>query len=133
MKTAFTRVGIGILFAFILFWVWYSIAADYDYRAVSGTYILQRSGETSTLVLRPDRSFEQEVNRAGKLERAHGSWRRIGEGGLVFSKEFLKVEGQEVRPNGEADGYVEKRYLGLFLSVHLNPDADGPRFYQKLF
>ncbi|MFZ1005675.1 MAG: hypothetical protein WAN65_02485 [Candidatus Sulfotelmatobacter sp.] len=133
MKTTFARLSLGIVLSIILFWVWYSVAADYGYSAVAGTYTLQQSGEISTLVLRPDRSFQQEVTRAGKVDRAQGSWRRIGEGGIVFSKEFLKVAGQEVRSDGEADGQVEKRCLGLLFSITLNPDPGGPTFRKKLF
>jgi hypothetical protein len=57
---------------------------------------MQRGDETSTLVLRPDHRFQQEISRAGKVERVQGSWRRIGEGGIVFSKEFLRVAGVEL-------------------------------------
>jgi hypothetical protein len=133
LKTTFARLSLGIVLLVVLFWVWYSVAADYGYSAVAGTYTLQQSGETSTLVLRSDHSFQQEVTRAGKVDRAQGNWRRIGEGGVVFSKEFLKVGGQEVRPDGEADGQVEKRCLGLLFSITLNPDPGGPTFHKKLF
>jgi len=131
--TNFGRVASGILLSIILFWVWYSVAADYGYSAVSGTYTLQRNGETSTLLLRPDRSFQQEVSHGENVERAQGSWRRVGQGGVVFSKEFLKTAGQEVRPDGEVDGEVEKRCLGLFVSIAFNPDRGGPTFHKKLF
>jgi hypothetical protein len=128
----FARVGCGILLPIVLFWVWYSVAADYGYSAVSGTYTLQRSGEASTLVLRPDHSYRQEVVRAGRVEHAQGSWRRIGEGGVVFSNEFLKVTGQEIRADGQAYGYVKKRWLGLLMSIQFNPDPGGPTFHGKL-
>src|SRR5579859_3203035 len=55
-----------------------------------------------TLFLNKDQSFQQELSRDGKVERTQGSWRRLGEGGVVFSKEFLKVSGQEIRPDGQA-------------------------------
>jgi hypothetical protein len=132
MKTILGRLALVILLSIIVFWVWYSVAADYGYAAVSGTYTLQRGDETSTLVLRPDHSFQQEISRAGKVERAQGSWRRIGEGGIVFSKEFLRVAGEEVRPDGQADGEVKKRCLGLLLSINLNPSPNGPTFHKKL-
>jgi hypothetical protein len=132
MKTILGSVALGILLSMILFWVWYSVAADYGYAAVSGTYILQGGDETSTLVLRPDHSYRQELSRQGNVERARGSWRRIGEGGIVFSKEFLRVAGQEVRPDGQADGEVKKRCLGLLLSINLNPSPNGPTFHKKL-
>ncbi len=115
-------------------WIWYMIAADYSYGAVAGTYAFQSNGETSTLVLKKDRSFQQELTRQGKIERTQGSWRRIGEGGVVFSREFLGVTGQEVRPDGQADGEVQKSFFGLFLSIVFEPGRDnGPRFHKKLF
>ncbi len=127
------RVSGGILLLIILFWGWYSVAASYDYDAVSGTYSLQLSnGESSTLVLNKDRSFEQELNRERRVEHVQGSWRRIGEGGVVFSQDFLKLTGQEVRPDGQADGEIKKSF-GLFLSIALNPDPGGPVFRKKLF
>src|ERR1700733_14315567 len=96
--TTSVRVAAGLLLLILVFWVWYCVAADYSYGAVSGTYTLSLNGEMSTLILNKDRSFQQELSRDGKVERTQGSWRRLGEGGVVFSKEFLKVSGQEVRP-----------------------------------
>lgn len=130
--TASSRVAAGLLLLILVSWVWYCVAADYSYGAVSGTYTLSLNGETSTLILSKDRGFQQELSRNGKVERTQGSWRRLGEGGVVFSKEFLKVSGQEVRPDGQADGEIRKR-LGLFPSIALNPDPGGPVFRKKLF
>lgn len=132
-KSIFDRVALAILLSIVVFVAWYSVAADYGYAAVSGTYVLHHDQEISTLVLKPDRTFEQEVRRGGKVERAQGNWRRIGEGGIVFSKEFLKLTGQEVRTDGQADGEVKKRCLGLRMSIKLNPDQGGPIFRKKLF
>jgi hypothetical protein len=126
------RTGWAILLAIVLFWGWYYIAADYSYGAVSGTYTLSLNGEKSTLILNQDRSFQQELSRDGKVERTQGTWRRLGQGGVVFSKEFLKVSGQEVRPDGQADGEVKKK-LGLFLSIRLNPDPGGPVLHKQPF
>jgi hypothetical protein len=130
--TAFVRVAAGLFLFILVSWVWYCVAADYSYGAVSGTYTLTLNGEVSTLILNKDRSFQQELSRDGKVERTQGSWRRLGESGVVFSKEFLKVSGQEVRPDGEADGKVRKK-IGLFPSITLNPDPGGPVFRKKLF
>jgi hypothetical protein len=124
--------GWGFLLAIVLFCAWYIIAANYSYGAVSGTYNFRENGETSTLILKEDHSFQQELSRNGKLESARGSWRRIGEGGVVFSKEFLRMTGQEVRSDGQADGEVKKTFA-LFLSIYLTPDPGGPVFRKELF
>lgn len=86
-------VGDAVLLAVVVGVVWYSIAANYDYGAVSGTYSLRNDRDESTLVLRKDRSFQQELKHDERVERAQGTWRRVGEGGVVFSKEFLKLPG----------------------------------------
>jgi hypothetical protein len=84
------------------------------------------------LVLRQDQSFQQEFVHTGEVEHAQGRWRRIGEGGVVFSKDFLKLSGQQVRADRQADGQVKKNF-GLFLSIHFNPDPGGPVFHKKPF
>jgi hypothetical protein len=125
-------VGWLLPLGLFLFVAWYVIAANYNYAAVSGMYVYRSDKETSTLILRSDQSFEQELVHDGKTQNAHGTWRRIGEGGVVFSKNFLKLSGQEVRTDGQADGQVRKRF-GLLLSLALNPDPNGPVFYKKIF
>lgn len=121
----------GIAVLALLFWAWYMTAADYGYKAVSGKYTFTGNGEVSTLILTPDRSFRQELSRSGTVEHAQGSWRRIGEGGIVFSKEFLGVVGQTSRPDGQVDGQVVKRYLELVPSISFEPKPGGPVFYKK--
>jgi hypothetical protein len=127
------RITGWIAFSAIVFWVWYTVAADYGYRAVSGTYVLRRDGETSTLVLRQDRSFQQELTQDGKRTRAQGTWRRFGEGNIAFSKEFLKASVQETGSDEEVYGRVEKKFLGLIPSIVFDPDSGGPTFHKKLF
>jgi hypothetical protein len=56
--------------------------------------------------LNQDRSFQQQLIRDGKVENAEGSWRRLGEGGISFSKEFLKVS---VRSWIQTEQRLEKR------------------------
>ncbi len=124
-------VGGVLLMAVVVGVAWYSVAANYSYGAVSGTYSLRHDGEESTLVLKRDRSFQQELKHDGRVERSQGTWRRIGEGGVVLSKEFLKLPGQVTRADGQADGEVRKN-LGLFISIALAPDPGGPVFHKKL-
>jgi len=117
----------------LLFWVWYVWAADYGYTALSGTYTFSRSGQQSTLVLFSSRVFHQELSHSGTVERAEGTWRRIGEGGVVFSKEFLKVAGQRVRQDGQADGQVIKSVGGLFVSIVFEGNNGDLAFHKKVF
>jgi hypothetical protein len=130
MKILLRLVG-GFAVLALLFWVWYVIAADYGYKAVSGKYTFAGNGEMSTLILAPDLSFRQELSRSGTVEHAQGSWRRIGEGGIVFSREFLRLAGQTARPDGQVDGQVVKRYLELVPSIVFEPEPSGPVFYKK--
>ena len=85
------KVSIGIASAILLSVAWYCVAADYSYCAVSGTYKFEGVGEVSTLVLRKDGSFQQELSRGDKKESGNGTWRRIGEGGIVLSKNFCDI------------------------------------------
>ena len=125
-------VGGVLVLLMVAFIGWYSIAANYDYGVVSGAYSFRHGNDESTLILRRDRSFQQELKHNGKVEQSQGTWRRIGEGGVVFSKEFLKLSGQVTRSDGEADGEVRKS-LGLFISIAFTPDPGGPVFRKKLF
>ncbi len=66
------------------------------------------NGETSILVLKPDHSFQQELSEQGEVKRATGTWHRMGEGGIGFSKEFLAVSGQEADADGSAYADIHK-------------------------
>jgi hypothetical protein len=120
-------VCVSILLVFV---VWYIEAGNFSEGAVSGTYTLQLNGETSTLVLKANHSFQQELDRAGTKIRSEGTWRVSGEGHIAFSDRFLKVTGREMSPAGQAYGQLENR-LGL-VSITLAPNPDGPTFHKKL-
>jgi len=122
--------GVGLV---VLVWVWYCWAADYGYGAVSGTYRFDQVGEHSTLVLQENREFRQEIRRPGAVERSQGTWRRIGEGGIVFSKEFLKVAGQNSRPDGQVDGEVRKAFWGGSLSIVFGQAENTAVFHKNSF
>jgi hypothetical protein len=124
-------VASGVVIAAALLVAWYIVAADYSYGAIAGEYVMRTPQENSALILRANQTFEQELSRAGKIQRSNGTWRQIGEGGVVFSQEFLTVEGQERRPDGQADGQVKKT-LGLIPSIIFEPEPDGPRFKRKI-
>jgi len=125
-------VGGALVLVIGAFWGWYSIAANYDYGALSGTYTLSRNDEQCTLSLRSDQTFSEELNRGGVTQKADGRWRRYGEAHVSFSSEFMKLSGQELNASGEAHGQFNKA-LGLFPSLTLAPLPDGPTFQKKLF
>ena len=100
MKNTRMRVALGILLSIMIFWVWYSLAANYDYAALAGTYVFQANGETCTLFLKADHTFVQELNRGDEIKKSEGHWHRYGEAHVSFSKEFLKVS----RGRGECRG-----------------------------
>jgi hypothetical protein len=113
-----TRVFLGLLsvvgvvvVGWLCFGLWFAVASDYSDGVVSGTYYLARNGETSTLILKPDHSFQQVLNRSGNIQHAEGTWRHVGAfGGIAFSKEFLVVTGQELGANGLAYGDLNKLF-----------------------
>jgi hypothetical protein len=110
--------GVCVLLV-LCFVLWYTVASDYGDAVTSGTYHLAQNGETSTLVLKPDHSFQQELNKLGNVERAAGTWRRFGEGAIEFSKDFLIVSGQEPGADGTPYGEIHKRF-GFLVTLTLS-------------
>jgi hypothetical protein len=98
--------------------LWYGVVSDYGVGVASGTYEFAENGESSTLVLKPDYTFQQELSKHGEVKGATGTWRRIGEGGIAFSKEFLVVSGQEPSAGGTAYADIHKDF-GFFVSLVL--------------
>jgi hypothetical protein len=125
-------VGCGLLLVLVLFELWYSHAANYDYSALSGTYTFDRDSDKCTLHLRRNQTFSEELNRGGVVQKAEGRWRRYGKAHVSFSGEFLIVSGQKLDAAGEADGQFDKK-LGLFPYITLAPLPDGPTFHKKWF
>jgi hypothetical protein len=111
------RISALVIGALVVLWfcfgLWYVIATDYGDNVVSGTYCLAQNGEVSTLVVKPDHTFQQQLTRAGKVAKATGTWRTFGEGHVAFSTEFIVVSGQELGANRTAYGEFHKT-LGLF-------------------
>jgi hypothetical protein len=129
---AFAKVGCGILFSLALLALWYSVAANYDYKALAGTYVFHANGESCTLYLRPDQTFVQELTNSGEMRRSQGRWNRYGQAHVSFSAEFLKISGEEPNAAGETHGQFDK-VLGIFPKLVLAPLPDGPMFRRKLF
>ena len=133
IRTVLKIIGATVL-VLLIFCIWYWFAADYSYSAVSGTYAYQSDGESSVLMLRKDKVFLQERTSHGQTERAQGTWRRVGEGGIVLSAEFLPVGQVNARSDGSVDGEVQKSFLELVPSIVLWGDnSNGPRFHRMLF
>jgi hypothetical protein len=116
----------------VLFVVWYVLAVNYDYGALAGTYVFNQNGERCTLYLRSDRTFPEELVRAGSYQTAQGTWHRYGEAHASFSSGFLEVAGARLNATGEAHGQFNKT-LGLFPSLTLAPIPGGPTLKKKLF
>jgi hypothetical protein len=128
------RIGVALLLLVVLPLAWYYVAANYDYRALAGTYVIQQNGESCKLRLRPDRTFSEELTRGGSSLTVEGTWRRYGEAHVSFSSSFLKVTGEVTSPrtDGEAHGQFYKT-LGLFPYLTLAPIDGGPVLRRKLF
>ena len=129
--TVLAWLGVIFLFTIVIGVFWYWEGENFSVGTVSGTYDLKLSGEASTLVLRPDHSFQQELDSAGIVRRVEGSWRLSGEGHIAFSREFLQLSGEEMSPAGQAYGQIEN-WFGL-VSITLAPNPNGPRFHKRLF
>jgi hypothetical protein len=124
--------AIAVLLSLIsLLGLWYVVAANYDYSALAGTYVLDQNGEKSTLRLWSDRTFTQELVRSGSVQKAQGIWYRYGESHVSFSREFLTVSGQALNADGQAHGEFGKT-LGVLTFLTLAPLPDGPRFQKTL-
>jgi hypothetical protein len=108
---------------------WYVIAADYSYHAIAGTYTLKMKDASSTLVLREDQTFQQTLYEHGINKSSQGTWRRLGEGGVVFSSSFLSTLGQEAVASGEVYGEAKKA-LGIFITIHIQNNANEPVYHK---
>ena len=125
------RVSCGALVPIILFTIWYSVAANYEYSALAGAYVFQGNGETCTLYLRPDHTFVQELNRSGEFRESQGSWHRYGEAHVSFSGEFIRLSGEETNSAGQVHGQFDKQF-GIITTLVMAPIPNGPRFHKKL-
>jgi hypothetical protein len=110
LVSVFLLAGIGIC--------WFVIASDYSDTAASGTYRMVHNGVRSTLVLRPDHSFRQEVSDSGGIRRAEGTWRRVGVGGVVFSRDFLTFLGEQRGEDGTAYSDMQRTF-GILIHLSL--------------
>jgi len=105
--------SIAILAVVFLFAFWWIVVSDYGDAVVCGTYHLRHSSDSSVLILKPDRTFDQELTRNSRKDYSHGTWRTLGRGGIEFSKGFLAVSGEEVEPDGTSFADVQKPFGAL--------------------
>jgi|HubBroStandDraft_1064217.scaffolds.fasta_scaffold67487_2 hypothetical protein len=122
----------GVLLLILALCAWYSIAANYDYSALSGTYTFRDNAGSCTLRLHADRTFEQELSHSSEIQKSRGKWHRYGEAHVSFSSEFMKLSGEEMNAEGEAHGEFEK-VIGLFPTLVLAPVPNGPKLHKRLF
>jgi hypothetical protein len=126
-----TFAGAAVLLLIAIFVCWYVVAANYDYGPLAGTYVLNRDAESCTLDLRSDRTFTEELVRAGSVQKVQGTWHRYGESHVSFSREFLTISGEDVNADGEAHGEFSKT-LGLLPRLTLAPLPGGPKLRRRL-
>jgi hypothetical protein len=119
-----------VLLSVVILLAWYSVASDYSYGSMAGTYVSKVNGAKSALFLNQNGTFQQQLYLAGKVKHAQGTWRRIGEGGIVFSKDILTVAAQETEQANEVYGQVRKRYGLLFLIV-TNQGSNSAEFEKQ--
>lgn len=130
MKRTLRLVAVTIaLISALVFW--YCIAADYDYSALSGMYTFQRGQEKCVLHLYENRTFVQKITAGNSKRTARGTWRRVGEGGVALSSDFLHIEGQKPGPSGENYGHFEK-LAGISPVLTLDPVPGGPQFHRSM-
>ena len=122
-----------ILGAFAVFWFGYIWIADYGDGVASGTYEALADGQETTLVLRPDHTFHQTRVSSGVPVHGDGTWRRIGEGGLVFSGAVLALPHQRLMPNGDAYATLNKT-AGIWPPfISLDSTTTAPIYRKSLF
>jgi hypothetical protein len=117
MKKWLTAISITVVVLSCLL-AWAVVAMDYGDSVAIGVYRFSRDGESSTLTLRPDHTFHQVLRHGSDERQADGTWRKVGEGGFSFSKDFLVVAGDEPGPDGTTFSDMQK-LLGLYPSLKL--------------
>jgi hypothetical protein len=80
------RVTICIVTGLALFMVWYAVAADYDYGALAGTYVLAANGVQCTLKLAPDHTFTEEDRQLQQSTDCSGAMASLWRGARIVLK-----------------------------------------------
>ena len=137
------RAAAGTFIILLLLVIWFVIASGYDYADLAGTYTTKADGVSFSLILSPDRTFHEELQDSAGPKSADGSWRRIGEGGVAFSGEFLRLPGQQSysdRFGHDSNSTTNADFGGNFykiLTVYPELDLNGSptdiRLHKRLF
>jgi hypothetical protein len=126
------KAGAWFLAIVSMLWFGYMWVADYGDGVTAGTYEALVDGQRSTLLLRRDHTFHQTRLGGGVSAETDGTWRRIGEGGLVFSGGMLPLPRQLLMPNGDAYATLYKSY-GIWPFMSLDSSTTSPIFRKSLF
>jgi hypothetical protein len=70
------RASIGFLLSFACFVLWGAAAMNYGDSVAVGKYRFNGNREISTLVLKPDHSFQHDLQIGGTKGHGEGTWRR---------------------------------------------------------
>ena len=124
-------VGGGVVVCFLAWAFWYMEAGNISDNSISGTYTITVDGNSSVLVLNPDRTFRQRLTHQGKTDNAEGSWRLFGEAGIAFFNGFMQLPGQTINHDGTAYGQIKNTFGAV--SITLAPNPGGPTFHRRRF
>jgi hypothetical protein len=125
MRLVLRATAISMLFVapitFFVLWYWGGDTFTPD--SLAGKYILKYDGGSSNLTLKPDQTFDEELNINGEVKHAQGKWKLVGENHIAFSPEFLKLPGQATGPNGAPYGELSSRFGVVWINLDSRPDG----------
>jgi len=64
---------VGILVILLAFLLWWSIASNYDYGSLAGTYVLRNGKITCALHLRTDQTYTEQLTTKTGIQKANGN------------------------------------------------------------
>lgn len=120
----------GVIAILLACLVWWWMSWDFSDRFVAGRYIARSKGQRTILVLNADHSFNQEIRANTATVHANGSWRRIGEGGIVFSENFLRLSNAATGDN-EIYGNLDNTFG--FWTLTLDSKYNDQTKYHKIW
>ncbi|MEG9435823.1 hypothetical protein JAO29_06560 [Edaphobacter sp. HDX4] len=121
----------GVIALLMACLVWWWMSWDFSDQFVAGKYIAKSKGQRTILVLNADHSFTQEINANGAATiHANGLWRRLGQGGVVFSENFLRSSNAAASDN-EIYGSLENTFG--FWTLTLDSKYNDQTKYHKIW